>query len=108
MEKEQIKEKLESKNYIIKNKRNYEWVKPFFESDLYIMGGWSILQLFNDEQIPSFPKFDLLEVQDDRIKIRVPGYGDFQIMVFAETICGQEIEIELSVLNLSIFKNASS
>ncbi|MGC9115791.1 MAG: hypothetical protein ACP5HH_07330 [Fervidicoccaceae archaeon] len=108
MEKEQIKEKLESKNYIIKNKENYKWAKPFFEYDFYVMEGWSILQLFNDEQIPFFPRFDLLEVGEDHIKIRVPGYGDFSISVYAETICREEIEITLSVLDLSVFENTSS
>ncbi|MGC9115792.1 MAG: hypothetical protein ACP5HH_07335 [Fervidicoccaceae archaeon] len=80
-----------SKGFIIKN-NNYEIVKPWY-TDLPEIKGQSIVDLLRDKQIPFFGEYEITEIGYDYIKIRIPGYEKYKLIVFVEEIGSNRIRI---------------
>jgi hypothetical protein len=108
MSKEEIEEEIKNRmlrinevdKYKIQNK-GYEWLKPWYNPYTYVMWGRSLAELLLDNDFPIFGEFEIMEIGDDYVRIKVPGLGNYEIMAFADNIDNEEIEIEMRIVNLS-------
>ncbi len=90
----------EVEKYKIQNK-GYEWLKPWYNPYVYVMWGRSLAELLLDDNFPIFGEFEIKEIGDDYVRIKVPNLANYEIMVFAEEINNEEIEIDMRIVNLS-------